>query len=127
MVRLGYLFWAVPMFLLTACAPKAAPTPLVYTAEFLQGETATASPAGLLFDPPVLAATNAFGRSEINGIDLNGRARFVVTAPLSDESDALDYRLYYSDRQSRSGNPHSYHSGYFRRTFRYYRYGRQAP
>ena len=114
------------MFLLAACAQEPRAVPRVYTAEFLQGETATASPAGLIFDPPHLAATNAFGRSEIGGIDLNERGQFVATAPLSDQADALDYTLYYSDHQSRSGQSHSHHGGYFRRTFRYFRYGRQA-
>ena len=121
-MRLAYLFWVVPMFLLAACAQPPRPVPLVYTQEFLQGETATASPAGLIFDPPYLAATTAFGRSEIGGINLNDRARLVVAAPLSAESDALDYTLYYNDRQSGSG--HSRTHGYFRRTFRYSRYNR---
>jgi len=125
MVRLGYLFWVVPMFLLAACAREPRPAPLVYTQEFLRGETATASPAGLIFDPPYLAATTAFGRCEIGGIDLNDRARLVVAAPWRDASDAVDYTLYYSDRQSRCGTRTGHHGGYLRRTFRYYRYGRQ--
>ncbi|NQU76894.1 MAG: hypothetical protein HQ546_11335 [Planctomycetes bacterium] len=103
---------------------------LTYRPEFLQQETATPRPAGMVFDPPSLAQTNAFGRSEVAGVNLNSRVIFAFSPGYVDAGERIYYRLYYSDRQSSQGGTFtgrggSSGSGNLQRVFRYDRMGVQ--
>ena len=122
MWRLWYIFWMVPLFLI-GCGGRPS---LQYRPEFIQQETATAAPAGAVFDPPYVADTTATGRYYVNGVDLNHRSQRIV-ADYADLGEALQYQLYYVDRhpdpRPASGLPDSWYPGYLYRTFRYYRYG----
>ena len=53
MIRLTYLFWVFPLCLV-GCGHQQQ-VAYVYSYDFLAHETATAAPAGLVFDPPALA------------------------------------------------------------------------
>ena len=128
MRRLYYIFWAVPVFMLACAGPK--PATLQYRPEFLAGETATATPAGAVFDPPALAHTSIFGADEIDGVNLNYRAQTESTAGYVEGEDFVDFRLYYYDRQGdpfgHFGHFGHHDNGYLNRTFSYTRTGTQA-
>ncbi len=127
MNRLYYIFWIMPLFMIGCCGNE--PIMLQYSPDFLACETATAMPAGAVFDPPELAYTNAFGADEINGVNLNSRRLIQTTAGYIEGGDYSEYDLYYSDHQhswgGRSGRYSTYNDGYFRRDFRYRRSGTQ--
>jgi hypothetical protein len=95
MTRLWYIFWAMPLFF-AGCANHANDYVLQYRPEFLIQETATARPPSAIFDPPYLADTDAFGRDEIAGVNLNHR-----TVPQSIRGYNLgeieSYQYYYTD------------------------------
>ena len=115
MNRLRYIFWLSPLFFLVGCGQES--VRLAYRPEFLHAETATPRPAGMVFDPPALAHTNAFGRSEIAGINLNTRTEVLSTAGTVEEGHTTWYRLYYYDRQD---SRHGRYGNRFRRVFRSY-------
>lgn len=129
MVKLRYIFWAMPLFF-AGCANERVVV-LQYRAEYFQQETSTPRPPGAVFDPPYLADTNAFGRDEINGIDLNRRSQpQVVRGYVLGETQS--YQYYYVDYGPGwggwGGYPYGYGWGYGpSATLYYYRSGVIAP
>jgi hypothetical protein len=114
------------MFMIAGCAqPREV---LIYRPEFLKHETATAEPPSSVFDPPYLAHTTAFGRSEVAGVDLNYRAPAQATAGYFDQGENINYFLYYRDYHPGYHGHHGHHGHHSRlyRVFRYYRYGSAA-
>jgi hypothetical protein len=101
MVRLYYIFWVSALFLLGGCAAEK--PALRYSPAFLAEETATARPAGMVFDPPYLAESDAFGESRVAGVNLNTRRTFESTAGYTEGGEFVSYRLYYRDQQ---GSPY---------------------
>jgi hypothetical protein len=97
MIKLNYIFWVSALFLLAGCATQE-PT-LQYSKQFLAQETATPRPAGMVFDPPYLASSDAFGESRVAGVNLNSRRTFESTAGYVQGGDTIYYQLNYSDYQ----------------------------
>ena len=119
-VILYYLFWAVPAFMLSGCQQARPPgAGLQYNPAAMTGETATARPAGAVFDPPLLANGAPWGRQIVDGYDLNTRWQPRSTTGYDQPSDAVVYQLRYYDRQFYC----TPRDGYLDRTFVYYRTG----
>lgn len=114
MNRLAYIFWAFPLFLAGCGQPRQA---YVYRSEFLTQETATAAPAGLVFDPPALAATSGFGDDTVYGVNLNRRSPLQATNGyyVVDEAAYLRVRSYDRHANRRAED------GYLNRTATQYR------
>jgi hypothetical protein len=95
MVKLWYIFWAMPLFF-AGCANHDDVIVLQYRPEFFQQETSTPRPPSAVFDPPHLAESDAFGRDQIAGVDLNQRFQpQVVRGYILGETQS--YQYYYVD------------------------------
>ena len=118
--RLAYIFWAAALFLLGGCTATPKPQQvLLYRMEICRQETATASPAGMVFDPPPLAMYSGDGQSEVAGISLNNRPSTSATNGWYDLTAGQYYQLRYYDRHP----DQSVADGYLDRTFQYYKEG----
>jgi hypothetical protein len=115
-IRLAYIFWAAALFLLGGCGQQ---TVRMYRPDVLRQETATVSPAGLVFSPPQLASYEGYGQDVVAGVNLNYRPTPYATNGWVDLGTGQYYRLRYYDRHPNRSTS----DGYLDRTFLYYQEG----